>query len=56
MREEAYEKLRFVGLERAAGETSPSNLPFGNQRLLEIARALMADLDVVARRAGLWTQ
>jgi branched-chain amino acid transport system ATP-binding protein len=43
MRETAYEKLRFVGLERAAGDTLPSNLPFGNQRLLEIARALMAE-------------
>jgi ABC-type branched-subunit amino acid transport system ATPase component len=47
MREKAYEKLRFVGLERAAGETSPSNLPFGNQRLLEIARALMAEPEML---------
>ncbi len=47
MRETAYEKLRFVGLERAAGETSPSNLPFGNQRLLEIARALMAEPEML---------
>jgi branched-chain amino acid transport system ATP-binding protein len=47
MRETAYEKLRFVGLEPAAGETSPSNLPFGNQRLLEIARALMAEPEML---------
>ncbi|HVP76641.1 MAG TPA: ABC transporter ATP-binding protein [Thermodesulfobacteriota bacterium] len=47
VRERAYEQLRFVGLERAAGDTSPSNLPFGNQRLLEIARALMAEPEVL---------
>ena len=47
MRETAYEKLRFVGLERAAGDTSPSNLPFGNQRLLEIARALMSEPEML---------
>ena len=47
MRETAYEKLRFVGLERAAGDTLPSNLPFGNQRLLEIARALMAEPEML---------
>ena len=47
VRETAYEKLRFVGLERAAGDTSPSSLPFGNQRLLEIARALMSDPEML---------
>jgi len=47
MRETAYEKLRFVGLERAAGDALPSNLPFGNQRLLEIARALMAEPEML---------
>ena len=47
VRETAYEKLRFVGLERAAGDTSPSSLPFGNQRLLEIARALMAEPEML---------
>jgi ABC-type branched-subunit amino acid transport system ATPase component len=47
MRETAYEKLRFVGLERAVGETLPSNLPFGNQRLLEIARSLMAEPEML---------
>jgi branched-chain amino acid transport system ATP-binding protein len=47
MREKAYEKLRFVGLEPSAGETLPSNLPFGNQRLLEIARALMAEPEML---------
>jgi branched-chain amino acid transport system ATP-binding protein len=47
VRETAYEKLGFVGLERATGDTSPSNLPFGNQRLLEIARALMAEPEML---------
>jgi ABC-type branched-subunit amino acid transport system ATPase component len=47
MRETAYEKLRFVGLEPAAGDTLPSSLPFGNQRLLEIARALMAEPEML---------
>ncbi len=41
--ETAYEKLELVGLEQAAADASPSNLPFGNQRLLEIARALMTE-------------
>jgi ABC-type branched-subunit amino acid transport system ATPase component len=43
----AFEKLRFVGLERATGDASPSNLPFGNQRLLEIARALMSEPEML---------
>jgi branched-chain amino acid transport system ATP-binding protein len=47
VRETAYEKLGFVGLERATGDTSPSSLPFGNQRLLEIARALMAEPEML---------
>jgi ABC-type branched-subunit amino acid transport system ATPase component len=47
VRETAYEKLRFVGLEQATGDTSPSSLPFGNQRLLEIARALMAEPEML---------
>jgi branched-chain amino acid transport system ATP-binding protein len=47
MRETAYQKLRFVGLEPAAADTLPSNLPFGNQRLLEIARALMAEPEML---------
>ena len=47
MRETAYEKLRFVGLEPEAGDALPSNLPFGNQRLLEIARALMAEPEML---------
>jgi branched-chain amino acid transport system ATP-binding protein len=46
-REMAYEKLRFVGLEPSAGDALPSNLPFGNQRLLEIARALMAEPEML---------
>lgn len=47
MRERAYEKLKFVGLEPAVADRLPSNLPFGNQRLLEIARALMAEPEML---------
>ncbi len=47
VRERAYENLRFVGLDRAACDASPTNLPFGNQRLLEIARALMAEPEML---------
>ena len=43
LRETAYEMLRFVGLKQAVVDTPPSSLPFGNQRLLEIARALMSE-------------
>jgi branched-chain amino acid transport system ATP-binding protein len=39
MREQAMEQLRRVGLE-ARAEMNALNLPFGQQRLLEIARAL----------------
>jgi ABC-type branched-subunit amino acid transport system ATPase component len=46
VRKTAYEKLRFVGMEWAA-DYVPSNLPFGNQRLLEIARALMAEPEML---------
>ncbi|SAL60586.1 ABC transporter-like protein [Caballeronia peredens] len=41
-RERAFNMLRFVGLENAAGEEA-RNLPYGKQRLLEIARALALD-------------
>ncbi len=41
-REKAIEMLRFVGLEDAA-TMQPSALSFGNQRLVELARSLMAD-------------
>ncbi|MEX3898491.1 ATP-binding cassette domain-containing protein [Paraburkholderia sp. BR10954] len=41
-RERALGMLRFVGLEHAAGEEA-RNLPYGKQRLLEIARALALD-------------
>jgi branched-chain amino acid transport system ATP-binding protein len=46
LRETAYEMLRFVGLEWGV-DYSPSNLPFGSQRLLEIARALMAEPEML---------
>lgn len=42
VKETAFEMLKFVGLEWAASR-SPLTLSFGNQRLLEIARALMAE-------------
>lgn len=41
-RERAFNMLRFVGLEQVAGEEA-RNLPYGKQRLLEIARALALD-------------
>ncbi|MDR5775516.1 MULTISPECIES: branched-chain amino acid ABC transporter ATP-binding protein/permease [unclassified Caballeronia] len=41
-RERAFNMLRFVGLEHAAAEEA-RNLPYGKQRLLEIARALALD-------------
>ncbi|SIT36310.1 ABC-type branched-chain amino acid transport system, ATPase component [Paraburkholderia ribeironis] len=45
-RERAFGMLRFVGLEHAAGEEA-RNLPYGKQRLLEIARALALDPQVL---------
>ncbi|ABE29281.1 branched-chain amino acid transport system / permease component family protein [Paraburkholderia xenovorans LB400] len=41
-RERAFGMLRFVGLENVAAEEA-RNLPYGKQRLLEIARALALD-------------
>jgi branched-chain amino acid transport system permease protein len=41
-RERAFNLLRFVGLEDVATEEA-RNLPYGRQRLLEIARALALD-------------
>jgi len=42
LREKAMEVLHFVGLEWAAG-MRPGALSFGNQRLVELARALMGE-------------
>jgi branched-chain amino acid transport system ATP-binding protein len=39
----ALELLDFVGLGREAADTTARNLPYGDQRRLEIARALAAD-------------
>lgn len=39
---DAMAMLRFVGLEHRAGD-KPGDLPYGEQRLLEIARALATD-------------
>jgi branched-chain amino acid transport system ATP-binding protein len=41
-RAKSMDLLRFVGIERRAGEVS-RNLPYGEQRRLEIARALATD-------------
>ncbi|WP_197087893.1 ABC transporter ATP-binding protein [Micromonospora sp. HK10] len=41
-RDKAYELLRFVGIERRAGDLA-RNLSYGEQRRLEIARALATD-------------
>ncbi|MCX5812660.1 MAG: ABC transporter ATP-binding protein [Proteobacteria bacterium] len=41
-REKALELLKFVGLERTA-DAVPTALSFGNQRLVELARALMTE-------------
>ena len=40
--EKAMEMLRFVGLDECSG-MQPGALSFGNQRLVELARSLMAD-------------
>ncbi len=40
--DEAYERLKFVGLGKVANELA-KNLPYGDQRRLEIARALAAE-------------
>lgn len=45
-REKAAEALRFVGLADKAGELA-KNLPYGQQRLLELARALAAQPKVL---------
>jgi len=42
LRERAHEILRFIGLERRAGELGAA-LPYGEQRLLEVAIALAAE-------------
>jgi branched-chain amino acid transport system ATP-binding protein len=39
IRDEAYEWLRFVGIEQLA-DVEAANLPFGKGRMLEIARAM----------------
>jgi branched-chain amino acid transport system ATP-binding protein len=46
IKETAREMLKFFGLE-AEAEVSPSSLPFGKQRLLELARSLMAEPDLL---------
>jgi branched-chain amino acid transport system permease protein len=45
-RARAYALLKFVGLESLAGEQA-RNLPYGKQRLLEIARALALDPELL---------
>ena len=45
-RERAMELLKFVGMDWAANMT-PGSLSFGNQRMVELARALMADPELL---------
>ncbi len=46
VRDKAMEALAFVGLERAR-DMLPSALSFGNQRLVELARSLMAEPELL---------
>ena len=46
VRDRAHEALRLVGLEGAAS-MQPGALSFGNQRLVELARSLMAEPDLL---------
>jgi ABC-type branched-subunit amino acid transport system ATPase component len=46
VQDKAYETLRLVGLEDAA-LMQPGALSFGNQRLVELARSLMAEPDLL---------
>ena len=46
MREKAMEMLRFVGMDWAA-QMTPGSLSFGNQRMVELARSLMADPELL---------
>jgi len=46
IRDKAYEALRLVGLEDAASN-QPGALSFGNQRLVELARSLMAEPELL---------
>jgi branched-chain amino acid transport system ATP-binding protein len=45
-REVAFDMLRFVGIDRRSGDTA-RNLPYGDQRRLEIARALATGPDLI---------
>jgi branched-chain amino acid transport system ATP-binding protein len=45
-REKAHELLRFIGLDHRAGQLA-RNLPYGDQRRLEIARAMALDPQVL---------
>ncbi len=47
--ERAYENLRFLNIEKAANE-SPETLSGGQLKLLEVARALMSDAELVITR------
>jgi branched-chain amino acid transport system ATP-binding protein len=46
IREDSFEKLRLVGLDMKAHELA-RNLPYGEQKILEVARALNTDPDLL---------
>jgi ABC-type branched-subunit amino acid transport system ATPase component len=46
VRDRAKEALKFVGMERVS-EMTPGALSFGNQRMVELARSLMADPELL---------
>ena len=46
LKEKAMDCLSFVGLEQYAAELA-RNLPYGHQRLLEIARAIASEPDII---------
>ena len=46
IREDSFEKLRLVGFDKKAHELA-RNLPYGEQKILELARALNTDPDLL---------
>ena len=50
-RERAGEVLKLVGLEKMSGEIA-ADMAYGQQKRLELARALVSEPDVYKRQAG----